>query len=281
MRNSVLVLLLIIFPVCCLQAQDSRKPLDDETDELDTLGTVIQSQIEAIPTTFPISIGEQVVFHVAFGIIPAGKATLAVVDTATIENHLCYHIISTARSAKAFDYVFKVRDSVESWMDADSIYSHRFHKLLMEGKYRDEKLVVFDHAESLAHWWDKGKPKPPIPVEPRIQDVLTAGFKVREADLRVGDTLRIRTHDVNKTYDVLVIVHGRETVETPAGRFECFKVEPILRSGGIFKKEKGARIFVWLTADDRRIPVMMKSKVSFGSVTAVMESYKPGKPIKL
>jgi hypothetical protein len=87
--------------------------------------------------------------------------------------------------------------------------------------------------------------------------------------------LYIRTHDVKKTYDLLVIVHARETVETIAGKFDCFKTEPIMKSGGLFKKERKARLYVWVTTDDRRIPVMMTSKASFGTFTVQLESYTP------
>jgi hypothetical protein len=220
-------------------------------------------------------IGERIDFHVAFGIVPAGKARLEVLDTLRVNGQLALHAVSTARSAKSFDLVFKVRDSIETWFDADSVYALRFRKRLREGPYRDEKIVEFDLADSLVRWQDDGRDKPPLVVEPRVQDVLSAGYKARLLPMSVGDTFSIRTHDVNKTYDLMVIVHARETVETPAGVFDCFKVEPVLRSGGIFKKEKGARVFVWVTADNRRIPVQMQSKVSFGTITASMESYIP------
>jgi len=220
-------------------------------------------------------VGERIDFHVAFGIVPAGKARLEVLDTTRVNGLPAMHALSTARSAKSFDLVFKVRDSIETWFDADSIYALRFRKRLREGPYRDEKLVEFDLADSLVHWWDDGREKPALTVEPRVQDVLSAGYKARLLPMAVGDTFAIRTHDVNKTYDLMVIVHARETVETPAGVFDCFKVEPVLRSGGLFKKEKEARVFVWVTADERRIPVQMTTRVSFGTITAAMDSYRP------
>ncbi len=229
-----------------------------------------------LPESIPFGVGEQIDFNVMFGLIPAGKARLAVVGLDTVNGQQTYHAVSTARSAKAYDIIFKVRDSVETWFDADTIYSHYFRKRLMEGPYRDEKIVQFDQAKEQVLWWDDGVAKPPLTVPARVQDVLSAGYKVRTLPLVVGDTLAVKTHDVNKTYDLLVIVHGKERVETEAGRFNCFKVEPVLRSGGIFKKEKGARVFVWVTDDERRVPVKMQSKVSFGSITAVLQSYQPG-----
>jgi hypothetical protein len=218
-------------------------------------------------------LGEIIEYRVSFGIIPAGKAKLEIVDTATVNGIHALHAVSTARSAKAFDLVFKVRDSVETWFKDDSIYVLRARKKLSEGRYHEENLVDFDVERGTARWWKNGVEKQTMPVEPRVQDVLSAGYKARTLPLAVGDTFAIKTHDVDKTYDLLVFVIGRESVETPAGTFDCFKVEPVLRSGGLFKKERGARVFIWVTADHRRIPVQMQSKVSFGSVTAVMESY--------
>jgi len=220
-------------------------------------------------------IGERADYHVAFGVISAGKAALAVVDTETVDGKLCLHAMSAARSAKAFDMVFKVRDTVETWFAADSIYAIRFRKKLHEGKYRDEKIVHFDNDSGIVRWWDDGREKKPIEIEPRIQDVLSAGFKARTLPFAVGDTFTIKTHDVNMTYDLMVIVHARETVETLMGPFDSYKVEPVLKSGGLFKREKGARVFLWVTADDRRIIAKMESRVSFGVITAVIEAYTP------
>lgn len=229
-----------------------------------------------VPEEVSFSVGEQIDYRVMFGIIPAGKARLAVVGVDTVNGQAAFHAVSTARSAKGYDLVFKVRDSVETWIDADSIYSHYFRKKLKEGPYRDEKVVRFDLDSGRVYVWDDGVNRPPIIVPPRVQDVLSAGYKVRTLPMTVGDTLSVLTHDVNKTYDLMVIVHCRERVETDMGIYDCLKVEPVLRSGGIFKKEKGARVFVWVTDDAQHIPVKMQSKVSFGSLTAIMEGYRPG-----
>ncbi len=231
---------------------------------------------QVVPDNIPFSVGEQIDYRVMFGIIPAGKARLAVVGVDTLNGQAAYHTVSTARSAKGYDLVFKVRDSVETWIDEDSVYSHFYRKNLKEGPYRDEKIVRFELASGRVFLWDDGVSKPPLIVPPRVQDVLSAGYKVRTLPLTVGDTMHVLTHDVNKTYDLMVIVHGRERVETDVGIYDCLKVEPILHSGGIFKKEKGARVFVWVTDDDLHIPVKMQSRVSFGSLTAIMDGYRPG-----
>jgi hypothetical protein len=220
-------------------------------------------------------LGEEMTYKVMFGFVPAGKAKLAVIDTARIDGQLVMRAVSSARSAKAYDLIYKVRDTIETWIDADSVYTHQFRKRLHEGNYNDDKLVKFDLANWRVHWWDDAKEKSSIAVPPRVQDVLSAGFKARLLPLAVGDTMYITTHDVNKTYDLMVITHARETVECDLGSFDCLKVEPVFRSGGLFKKERGARVFVWVTNDQYRIPVRVQSRVSFGSFVAQLDNYVP------
>jgi hypothetical protein len=235
-----------------------------------------QGQLPA-PELSPLRwIGEQINYRVSFGVIPAGAARLSVLDTTTLDGRLAVHAISTARSAKAFDIVYKVRDSVQTWFDADSVFSLRFEKKLSEGRYHDDVTVVYEPDHGKVLLWRRGKEKPKQTLYEKVVDVLAAGYKARTVPLAVGDTLDFKTHDVDKVYDLLVFVRSRESVETPIGKFDCFKVEPVLRSGGLFQKEKSARVFIWVTADTRRIPVQMQSKVSFGSVTAVMDDYIPG-----
>jgi len=230
----------------------------------------------AVPEFVPFSVGERMTYHVSFSAVPAGKAQLQVLDTVKIGDQWAWRIQSSARSAKGFDWVFKVRDTITTWVDTDSIYSHKFHKRLMEGFYKDEKLVRFNLTDSLAYWWDEAIEKTPKKVEPRVQDVLSAGYRTRTVPLEVGDTIAIRTHDVKVTYDLLVFVLARDTVQTLAGEFDCFVCEPVLKSGGLFQKERKAHVYVWVTADERRIPVVMSSKVSFGSFTVELENYVPG-----
>ena len=75
---------------------------------------------------------------------------------------------------------------------------------------------------------------------------------------------------------VRVIVHARDRVRVPAGTFDCIVVEPVLREAGLFN-QKG-RMVVWVTDDERRMPVMMKSKVLVGTIDVELKSYRMDYP---
>jgi hypothetical protein len=65
-----------------------------------------------------------------------------------------------------------------------------------------------------------------------------------------------------------VKVLKKETITVPAGTFDTVMVTPILQSEGIFSRE--GPVYTWLTDDEKKIPVMVKTRVAVGSVSAVL-----------
>lgn len=235
----------------------------------------------AVTRRLPFGLGESLEYHVRYGFIPAGKARIAILDTVRVRGQLCYHGVSQARSAKGFDPIFRVRDKIETWIDCDSLYTHRYYKKTREGNYRAEKLVEYLHDVGLARFTDKGEFKANYAIPRQIQDALSAVFWVRTLTFAEDTTLVVPVHDIKKTYNLQVVIGKKKMIKTRAGKFECYVVEPRLESGGIFKKDKSARIWIWFTADERKLPVLMQSKVFFGRITAELEKYTPGEPAYL
>ena len=76
----------------------------------------------------------------------------------------------------------------------------------------------------------------------------------------------------DKVYDLNVKYLGKETVTVTAGTFDCIIVEPLVQEGGLFKSE--GSITVWLSDDDLKIPVKVKTKVVIGSIDAELTKYE-------
>jgi hypothetical protein len=116
-------------------------------------------------------------------------------------------------------------------------------------------------------------------ILPGTQDVLSAFYYVRTQPLAPGDSLEVPNHSDGKNYPLMVRVLRRETITVPAGTFTCLVVEPLLKTAGLFKQE--GRLTIWLTDDARKMPVLMKGKVTVGSIVAELESFRMGRPPKL
>lgn len=216
----------------------------------------------------PFEVGETLTFSIRYSGIKAGVATMSVADKADCNGETCFRFVSVARSTMPFSLFFEVHDSVESWADCENLISRRYEKRLLEGSYRKNEAVIFDHQERVAIYPNGRR----FEIPDSARDVLTALYYVRTIELEVGKSVFVMNHADKKNYPLEFRVLKRETVEVPAGRFDCFVVEPILKATGIFG-QKG-KLTVWLTADDRKIPVMMKSKIVIGSFEAVLVDAK-------
>ena len=215
--------------------------------------------------------GESLFFAVNYGFVNAGYALLSIDGVVELRGRLCYHIISKAWTNSAFSLFFPVRDRVESFMDVERLHSLLFEKHLREGKFKADKSFAFYQDEHIVR-----TKKYIMQIPPRTQDVLSSLYFARLVEFDVGDTVAIPNHTDGKNYPLAIVVHKKDTVEVPAGKFSTFMVEPILVGEGVFQ-QKG-RMWVWLTDDTRKLPVMMKSKIVIGSIDAVLVDFTYGEP---
>ena len=248
----------------------------DSLTEAVTSNDSLPYQLDRVVPNGAFRVGEKLHFVVRYGIIKAGYATMAVEDIVPVHGREAYRIVSTARSSRTFDWVFKVRDRVESLVDTQGLFSWRYYKSLREGSYKFDLKVDYNQfygkarVQMIRYYNEeplrvKEKKEFEIPIPPYVLDILAAFYYVRTQDLEVGMPVYMINHDNKKVYRLKVLVQKRETIKVKAGTFRCLVVEPRLRGEAIFK-QKG-RLWVWLSDDQYKIPVMMKSKVFIGSIT--------------
>jgi len=214
----------------------------------------------------PFGVGERLEFEIKYGFISAGTATLSIPATVTERGYECYHILSLAESNSFFSAFYTVRDIAESYLDTRELVPRRFEKRLREGDFRAHDIVLFDHDKHVAFYPKRGDRL--VPMSAGAQDILSSLYYLRMVDLTVGKSTYIDNHADRKNYPLEIKVLRKERVEVPVGRFDCVVVEPVMRGAGLFSHQ--GRLTVWLTDDAARIPVLMKSKIMVGSITAVL-----------
>lgn len=263
---------LLFFPVI-LVADDDEEIIDDSLLCSDTLHVSVEEL--PVDSNFRFIIndafgeGERLVFTIGWKMVEAGEATLEVLEVFEHNNRPVYKIRSVAKSFPFFDSFFKVRDTAESWIDVEGLFSWYFMKKLREGGYKSELTQEYDQYRNILYTRDT------IFSVPRyVQDVLSSLYFIRTQKLEIGDTITLDNFGKRHCYPLDVIVHGKEIVEVPAGKFKCIKVEPLLKAAGIFKHE--GRMTVYLTDDRLKMPVLLESKVVVGTIYAKLSDYRIG-----
>jgi hypothetical protein len=235
------------------------------------LATLVAAALGVLPgivlagDDLPFGVGEKLTFAIRYEFAKAGEASMEVKEIVDCgDSSTCFRLVSTAWSTMPFSLFFEVKDVVESRMDTYGLYTWRYEKHLKEGNHEASEVVDFDQVAHTATYPNGVV----MEVPEKVQDVLSSLYYVRTKEIQVGKSLYIDNHADEKNYPLEVKVHRIEEIEVPAGRFECFVLEPILKASGIFQ-HKG-RLTVWLSTDPSHIPVMMKSSVVIGAINAVL-----------
>lgn len=218
-----------------------------------------------IPASPSLWIGERLVFELTWFGINAGWATLEVKEKIDYNGKEVIRVVSTAQSNKFISVFYKVDDRTETFIDPLEKYPYRFILRQREGRHKTDKEIIFNQEMSKAVYIKDGKEKT-FDISPKAQDALSAFYYLRTLDLKVGDTVYINIFDSGKNYVAEVKVLKKERIDTPLGSFNTICVKPMLQTEGIFQRK--GDVYIWLTDDDRKIPVMMKSSVKIGPVTA-------------
>ena len=222
------------------------------------------------PVSQPFRSGESLKFSVQYGFIKAGTAYLEVPQVREWNGRRVYTLVARAESNAFFSRFYKVRNRIESFWDKDGLFSWRYTENRREGGYRAQSEILFDQEHHEARYSDGRS----FPIPPQVQDALSSFYYTRFQALPLGGSIVFDYHASRKSQPLEVKVLGRERVQTPAGTFDCVAIEPILKAGGIFKNK--GRLVIWLTDDERRMPVLMRSKVAVGSISVVLQEVRNG-----
>lgn len=225
----------------------------------------------------PFKVGEELHFSINWSLANIGTASLMVTDLVDADGHWCYELTGVGNSNKTIDLFYPVRDRFYSYMDTTELFTRRFFKDQKEGKHERKKRIFYDQENHTAFDSVNKETKEIIPY---AQDDLSVFYYFRTLDMEVGRGMLIEGFNDKDGNPLKVSVLRKEWVDVPAGRFYCTVVEPRINSGGLFQ-HKG-NLNIWITDDEHKIPVQVKSELDFGEILILLENYKlgDGEPIK-
>ncbi len=213
--------------------------------------------------------GEKMHFVLKYGPIPAGTATLEVHDMDKIKDVKAYHFVLTARSNAFIDIFFKVRDRIDSYTDTGMNHSLYYKKDQKEGKTRRYIRVDFDWEKKESTYVNFDTEPKTISLMPGTFDPLSVFYYSRLLDLQEKEEFEHPVTDGEKNLMGVLRVIGREKVSVPAGTYETLVLEPDMKNvENVFSKKQRAKTRLWVTNDELRLLVQMKSEAVVGSFVA-------------
>jgi hypothetical protein len=263
MKRAERIIFLILTVSLLMHAQDSSGVninVPQQVKSLDSLRKIDQ---------VAFSVGEKLVYDVGYSFITAGEAVFYIPGMDTIQNRECYRVQFTVNSTPTFSFFYKVEDKYETILDKKGIFPWRFTQQIREGSYRYDFRADFDQLNNVAITKD-GR----YSIPPYVHDAVSAMFYVRTMDFsksRPGQKVYLQNFYKDSTYQLAVKFLGYQRVSVDAGTFDCVLVEPLMKEGGLFKSE--GRIIIWMTNDERKIPIKVSTQVIIGSIDAELREY--------
>jgi hypothetical protein len=216
--------------------------------------------------------GELLTYRMHYGLLNGGMAVLEVKpDLINVNGRSVYHIVGSGYSTGATDWVFKVRDRYETYLDKDALLPWLFVRRVDEGGYKFSQDYVFNHYTKKVDVGNNEK----FDVPSGIQDMVSAFYSARNLDLsnaKEGDLFTLNCFLDKEIWPLKIKFVGRETINTDIGKYRCLKFRPIVQKGRIFKKEEDLN--VWISDDKNHIVIRAQADVLVGSIKMDIASVK-------
>ncbi len=229
----------------------------------------------------PLRVGERLEFQIKWGFIPAARASMEIAPVESGITGAANHFILRIATYPLIDLLYKFRERVDSYTNRAITRSILYKKVLKGHTKRDIK-VIFDWGKHQARYTNFAERPAPITIPDGTLDVLSAFFFIRTQKLVVGQTIERPITDGLKVVAGQLHILKHEKIKIKGRLIDTFKLEPELKDvKGVFEKSKHARMYIWVTADSRKILVRLKSKVIIGSFVATLVNYAQLFPAKI
>ena len=223
-----------------------------------------------LTTARPFQVGEQLTYDISWLNITAGTAVMVVSGAGTDGDQPLVKLVTTAQSRPTIAKFFPVDNRVESLLDLATLLPEHLTFKRREGKKKEDIEYLFHQREG-AVTVVKGGATERLEMPPGTQDVISCLYYTRSAlSLQPGASLTMNVYHDKKNRKLDVRVEEIETISGPWGTAETARLLVVMPFQGVFLNQGNLR--VWLTNDERRIPVRMKAKVVIGSIVADLVS---------
>lgn len=222
--------------------------------------------------------GEHVVYKIYYNWnfvwLSAGEVDFKLTET---EDH--YIVEATGKTYKSYEVFFRVNDYYKTVIDKETMLPLEFERNIEEGGYRFYNKLEFDQrlGEVISY---SGKNKDNVtakiyPIENCMHDMLSTVYFLRNinfANLESVQKFPINMFIDDEVYPIDITYEGRSKKKIKGiGEIDAVKISPQVVAGVVFTNE--AKMDIWVSDDENKVPLVIESPISVGSIQAILKSH--------
>ncbi len=221
------------------------------------------------PKRYPFDGGERAVYKASWNGVPVATADIST-SSQIIDGKKFYSVRVEAKTLPVLDLFWKMRDTITSTIEAKALAPTRFTFSQRENQKVIDTEARFDRNSKkwFVHRDERRRVKKyEFDQPPNTIDPITAVYLARSQDFKVGDHLYFNIFGGKYRYLLDLEVERREKIQIASGTVDSFKIVPRIKN--VMKQGYAERLneaAVWISADERRIPVMLSSRIFVGSI---------------
>lgn len=218
-----------------------------------------------------LAVGERLSYHGRWFGLPVGQGWIEVVKQTELGGRLVYQIEASGSSNEVLSVFCPIRDTIRSYLDAETLQPIRFEKDQQEGHYRAKEVVTFDYAQCIATYRSLlNQSIKEIPLPPDVQDLISAFYWLRTHAVSLTEPTRLPIYSDEKIYQVEIVPIKTLQLELlKRGTFPCVLIEPKANFKGVFIRR--GRVWCYISTDARRIPLFIRLTTPWGPISGVID----------
>jgi Tfp pilus assembly protein PilE len=223
----------------------------------------------------PFAAGETLSYDVSWSsYLTAGTATMTVVEKKPSFNSTAYYIVAEGRPTPLLSKLYSVYYKMDTLLDSFTLLPQRGSVYSEEGKRHRFKTTQFDRAAKkvLFEYKSDTTVKSDFATSAVTQDALSAIYVLRVIPLKPGEKMTMPVCDNGINYKVQFDAGASEKVRTPKGDQAALKIR--LSVSDDKAKSVGKNVFIWISEDERRLPVKLQADLPVGSFNLLLRDVK-------
>ncbi len=231
------------------------------------------------PDDWRFPVGERLEYSVTWGGARIGRSVLMVEAIDTLSSVPVYRASLQTEAGPPF---YRLEDKLTSWIRPEPFATRRFDQKLRQGGYTRDRRHEMDLETSTYTRYDleegeyvAHEEEAEVPMPRGALDDVSYFYFARLVDLEVGERYEFERYFKESGNPLVLEVLRKEEIRVPAGTFETIVVRPIVQTDGLFSE--GGEAELYLTDDERRLPVRVKTRLSIGTGNFYLTEYEPGR----
>ena len=200
---------------------------------------------------------EELVYRVEFLGMTMGYARFSFQGKVLLGGREAYHLSVRAWTANVLALIYPINDTIDYYMDVRTLEPLR--QEYTSGNRKKDDVMIYDQATGriVYRYKESGEIRKQVNAVPNVYDPVTLAYFIRSRRPN-GDEKGLNVYAGRKVWEISAKLLGVEKITTDGGEFDTTVIRPVIKRDG--KVEDKGDLRMWMTRDERKIPVRVYAK---------------------